>query len=158
MLDSSILLNGIKITSLKQINDSRGAVLHMIRNDSEEFTTFGECYFSEIFPNSIKAWKKHTKQTQNIVVPVGRIKLVLFDDRQGSPSQGKVMQFELFRPDSYSRITIPPQIWYGFKCTSETSALITNCVDIPHEPNESEIRDYLDTTIPYNWVSENVRK
>jgi hypothetical protein len=40
----------------------------------------------------------------------------------------------------------------------ETPALITNCVDIPHEPNESEIRDYLDTSIPYNWVSENIRK
>uniref|UniRef100_UPI0040481750 hypothetical protein n=1 Tax=Algoriphagus sp. TaxID=1872435 RepID=UPI0040481750 len=157
MLNLSIQLHGVKVTTLKQINDSRGAVLHMIRNDSEEFTTFGECYFSEIFPNSIKAWKKHTIQTQNIVVPIGRVKLVLFDDREGSPTEGKLMQMELCRPDSYLRVTIPPQIWYGFKCTGETPALITNCVDIPHELNESIIIDYLETSLPYNWVSDNVR-
>ncbi len=53
----------------------------MLRNDSPEFEKFGECYFSEIFPGKIKAWKRHNLQTQNLAVPIGLIKIVFFDSR-----------------------------------------------------------------------------
>ena len=54
------LIEGIKVTPLKQIGDDRGKVMHMLRNDSKDFVKFGECYFSEVLSDSIKAWKKHT--------------------------------------------------------------------------------------------------
>ena len=66
------LIDGVILTELLQINDERGAVLHMLRNDAPEFTRFGECYFSEVLPSTIKAWKRHHNQTQNLAVPVGR--------------------------------------------------------------------------------------
>ena len=49
------MIEGIKITPLKQIEDERGKVMHMLRNDSKNFTKFGEIYFSFTNPNSIKA-------------------------------------------------------------------------------------------------------
>ena len=76
------MLEGVIITNLKQFYDDRGSVLHMINKNSESFKAFGEVYFSEIFPRCVKAWKKHKIQTQNFVVPVGNIKLVIFDDRE----------------------------------------------------------------------------
>ena len=39
-------IEGLEIHDLKQINDDRGSVLHMIRSDSVGFVKFGECYFS----------------------------------------------------------------------------------------------------------------
>ena len=141
------------ITPLKEISDERGAVLHMLRCDELDFTQFGECYFSEIMPSSIKAWKKHTIQTQNIAVPVGRIRLVVFDDRKNSTTQGKLHIMELGRPDAYQRIQIPPKIWYGFACISETPALIVNCSNHPHNKSESSILNYNDTLIPYSWAN-----
>ena len=82
-----LMIEGVVVTQLSQIVDERGAVLHHMRNDAPEFTTFGECYFSEMVPGAVKAWKRHRKQTQNLAVPVGRVRFVVFDDRAGSITQ-----------------------------------------------------------------------
>ena len=142
---------GVSIYDLREISDDRGAVLHMMRNDSTEFSQFGECYFSEVHPGAVKAWKRHSKQTQNIAVPVGRIRIVIFDDRDGSSSKNTLQELELGRPDCYNRIRIPPGLWYGFTCISESSALIANCTDSPHDPNESELTPLNNPEIPYTW-------
>jgi dTDP-4-dehydrorhamnose 3,5-epimerase len=147
----TINLEGVKLVSLIEIGDSRGSVLHMLRNDSPEFISFGECYFSEVFPGIVKGWKKHKIQTQNIAVPVGRIKIVLFDDRINSSTKGLIQVVELGRPDSYLRITIPPNIWYAFSCISADKALLVNCADIPHKLTESESVPIEQSKIPYKW-------
>jgi dTDP-4-dehydrorhamnose 3,5-epimerase len=144
-------IEGVTITALRQISDERGAVLHMLRCDEPEFTRFGECYFSEILPGVIKAWKRHREQTQTLAVPIGRIRMVVFDDRQRSTTQGQVQALELGRADAYLRLRIPPGLWYGFGCISATPALLANCADLPHDPTDSEVRPVDDPAIPYTW-------
>jgi dTDP-4-dehydrorhamnose 3,5-epimerase len=67
-MQSSIqpLIDGLGIHALVQKSDARGTVLHMIRNDSQDFHGFGECYFSEILPSAVKAWKFHFLRTENV--------------------------------------------------------------------------------------------
>lgn len=142
---------GVETYDLREISDERGAVLHMIRNDSHGFTQFGECYFSEVRPGAIKAWKRHSEQTQNLTVPVGCIRIVLFDSRDDSSSRNSLMVLELGRPDSYKRLCIPPGIWYGFTCTSDSAALIANFTDFPHDPDECEVSLPENPDIPYTW-------
>ncbi len=144
-------IEGVTVAVLRQISDERGTVLHMLRNDSPEFTRFGECYFSEILPNAVKAWKCHRAQTQNLAVPVGRIRVVIYDGREGSATRGQMQMKELGRPDAYLRLQIPPGLWYGFACLGDTPALLANCVDLPHDANESELRQINDPDIPYQW-------
>lgn len=151
-------IDGITITELHQISDERGAVLHMLRCDASEFTSFGECYFSEILPGAIKAWKRHRVQTQNLAVPTGRVRLVIFDDRQDSPTKGKLQILELGRPDAYRRVKIPPGLWYGFACISTMPALLVNCADLPHAPDESELSPVNDPIFPYVWDLGNGRE
>ena len=62
------MIEGIKITPLKQIEDDRGKVMHMLRNDSKDFTKFGEIYFSTVHPNKVKGWLLHSKMTLNYAV------------------------------------------------------------------------------------------
>ena len=147
----SELIDDVVLTELKQFSDERGTLLHMLRNDDPLFTTFGECYFSEVLPGAVKAWKLHRNQTQNFSVPVGRIKLVIYDNRKNSISNGNLQYVNLGRPDSYFRIMIPPGLWYGFTCISEMPALLVNWADIPHDPQESEIRMLDDISIPHRW-------
>ena len=147
-------IEGVTLTELRQIGSDRGAVLHMLRCDAPEFTHFGECYFSEVLPGAIKAWKRHRAQTQNLAVPAGRMQMVIYDERQGSPTQGRLQSLELGRPDAYLRLRIPPGIWYGFRCISTTPALLVNCADLPHDPNEGEARPLDDPGIPYRWGAE----
>lgn len=143
---------GVAITELRQINDERGSVLHMLRSDASDFVRFGECYFSEVAPGAVKAWKRHRKQAQNLAVPVGRVLLVIYDDRESSPTRGALAKLELGRPDAYRRVSIPPGLWYGFAAISSTPALLANCADLPHDPNESEIKPLDDPSIPYSWA------
>jgi dTDP-4-dehydrorhamnose 3,5-epimerase len=142
---------GLIMTPLKQIADERGAVLHLLRSDDANFKGFGECYCSETLPGAVKAWKRHKVQTQNLAVPSGQLRLVVFDDREGSPSKGKLEVVDLGRPDNYVRVSIPPGLWYGFSTRGEVPALIVNCADQPHDPDESERLPENDPHIPYRW-------
>ena len=142
---------GLLLSKLKQIEDARGAVLHMIRIDSESFINFGECYMSEINPHKIKAWKRHNKQTQNISVPIGRVRFVAYDDRPESPTYKNIVECELGRPDSYIRVTIPPGVCYGFQSITNMISLIVNCTDIPYSKEESIQIDILENNIPFLW-------
>jgi dTDP-4-dehydrorhamnose 3,5-epimerase len=135
---TAISIAGVMITPLREISDGRGAVLHMLRADAADFRSFGECYFSELAPAAIKAWKRHRRQTQNLAVPVGRVRFVIYDARESSSTRGCLEVVELGRPDAYARLCIPPMLFYGFTCTSELPALVVNCTDIPHDPAESD--------------------
>ncbi len=144
-------IEGLILTELRQIPDERGSVLHMLRCDSPEFVRFGECYFSEVLPGCVKAWKRHKRHTQNLSAPVGMVRFVIYDDRESSKTKGMIEEIELGRPDAYYRLQIPPLLWYGFSCLSDSPALIANCTDMPHDPKESEIRDINDSSIGYSW-------
>lgn len=148
------VIDGVTVSPLKEIRDQRGAVLHMLRADSPDFGGFGECYFSELLPGVTKAWKLHRLQTQLIAVPVGRIRLVIYDGRADASTRGSLLVFELGRPDSYLRVRIPHGVWYGFKCIGDAPALLANCADLPHDPSESERRPVDSPEIPYQWIEQ----
>lgn len=141
---------GVFVEELRQIADERGRVMHMIRNDHPLFDKFGEIYFSEISPGVIKAWKRHTRMTQLFAVPVGEIRLVIYDDRKNSKSKGRLEILEIGR-ENYQLVKIPPKLWYGFKSISEQPALLANCADLPHDVNEAENLDPYNATVPYRW-------
>ncbi len=144
------MIDGVIITKRKQIIDERGKIMHMLRNDEKIFKSFGEIYFSCIFPGKIKAWHLHKKMTLNYVVVKGKIKLVLFDDRKKSNSYGKIQEIVLSN-DNYSLITVPPLIWNGFISLDDKTSIIANCSDIPHEHDEILRKSYNDKYIPYSW-------
>ena len=145
------LPEGVELSELRQITDDRGAVLHLWRSGTPGAMACGECYFSEIVPKAIKGWKRHHLQTQNLAVPVGRLRIVMYDDRAASRTVGRVTTIELGRPDAYQRLKIPPGIWYGFACLSTGPALLANCPNLPHDPKEGEQRSLNDPSIPYQW-------
>ena len=151
---SRATIAGLGITELKQITDARGAVLHFLRNDAPGFLGFGECYCSEVVPGAVKAWTRHTRQTQNLAVPVGRVRLLVFDDREGSPTRGRTDVLELGRPDAYVRLQLPPGLWYGFASIASSPALLVNCTDVPHSPSEAEQRAWDDPAMPAFWSVE----
>lgn len=145
------MIDGVRVTPLRQIPDERGKVMHMLRSDSETFITFGEIYFSCVYPGAVKAWHIHRRMTLNYAVPHGNIKLVLYDDREGSPTKGEVQELFL-GPDNYCLVTIPPMVWNGFKGIGTQTAIVANCATIPHDPAEIDRLDPADPSIPYHWA------
>ncbi len=150
-VNESVEIEGVIIQPLKQIADKRGSVLHMLKNDSSLCKQFGEVYFSEIYSGLVKAWKRHKKQSQNLVVPLGKIRLVIYDDRPNSNTHGKIAQYKLGRPDDYRLIHIPPMLWYGFQGIGDQTSMIANCTDLSHDPEEMESLSADTNQIQYQW-------
>lgn len=130
--------------------DERGMVLHMLRTDNPLFETFGEVYFSYVNPGFIKGWKQHREMTQHFCVPVGNLKLVLYDSRSASSTHGNVQEIHMGL-DNYCLVRIPPQVMYSFSATGDAPAMIANCTNIPHRPDESVAFSLDDENIPYTW-------
>ena len=143
-------IEGVRIFPLKQIGDERGMVMHMLRADAPHFEGFGEVYFSVVRSGVVKAWKRHRLMTQNFAVPVGEIRLVIFDDREGSVTRGAIQEI-VTGTGYYALIRLPPMLWYGFKGTGQGDSLIANCASIPHDPSESESIALDSGLVPYRW-------
>jgi dTDP-4-dehydrorhamnose 3,5-epimerase len=144
-------IHDVHVTPLRRIPDERGAVFHMLREDSAVFERFGEIYFSVAYPGVVKGWHIHKRMTLNYAVPVGMVKLVCYDDRRESPTRGTVQELHVGELD-YVLVTIPPMVWNGFKAEGVQPALVANCATIPHDPEEIDRLDPFDNDIPYDWT------
>ena len=143
-------IDGVRVTPLRRIPDERGAVFHMLREDSPVYERFGEIYFSTVYPGVVKGWHIHRRMTLNYAVPMGMIKLVCYDDRPDSPTRGAVQELHVGELN-YALVTIPPHVWNGFKGEGSQPALVANCATIPHDPTEIERMDPFENDIPYDW-------
>lgn len=143
-------VEGVRVAPLRRIPDERGAIFHMLREDSAGFERFGEIYFSMIYPGAIKGWHIHRRMTLNYAVPVGMIKLVLYDDREASPTRTAVQELHIGELN-YVLVTIPAGVWNGFKGEGAEPAIVANCATIPHDPDEIDRLDPFSAEIPYDW-------
>lgn len=143
-------VHGVMIHPLRRITDRRGEILHMLRRDDPHFERFGEIYFSVVNPTVVKGWHLHRSMTLNYAVPIGRIRLVLFDAREGSPSHGSVQEIEM-GPHDYQLVTIPPGVWNGFLGLGDAPSLVANCSTEPHDATEIVRIPPRSPEIPYDW-------
>ena len=63
------------------------------------------------------------------------MKLVLFDNRSNSQTKDQYQEI-ILSPKDYVLVTIPPNIWNGFKGLNFKESIIANCLTIPHNENE----------------------
>lgn len=145
------IIDGVKVVLLRRIPDERGTIYHMLKCTDPHFIQFGEIYFSTIYPGVIKGWHQHREMTLNYACIFGRIKLVLYDEREGSSTKGSLMEIFL-GPDNYSLVVIPPGVWNGFEGMSEPYAIVANCCTHPHDPSRSIRMDPFHNHIPYDWA------
>lgn len=145
------MIHGIKITPLKIISDERGKVMHMLRSDSEIFHKFGEIYFSTIYDSAIKGWHLHKESFLNYACIKGEVKLVLFDNREKSKTRNEYQEIILSPNNNYALVTIPPNIWNGFKGLNNEESIIANCLTLPHNENEMVRKEPFDKSFNYKW-------
>ena len=120
----------IIIKPLKRFYLEEGDVLHALKESDNEFNGFKEAYFSTIKSNKIKAWKRHFKMTMNLIVPVGKVQFNFYDRRK------IILSNIIVGEENYSRITVPPMIWFGFKGVSLNTSYILNISNEIHDPLE----------------------
>jgi dTDP-4-dehydrorhamnose 3,5-epimerase len=145
------MIEGVEIFPLRQIIDERGSVMHMLRADAPHFQGFGEIYFSTVNPGAIKGWHIHREMTLNYAVPHGQVKIVLYDEREGSATHGELMELYV-GAGNYVLVRIPPGVWNGVKGLGQTPSIVANCASHPHDPAEIDRLDPFSDRIPYDWA------
>ena len=146
------MIDGVQKKSLNVIPDERGHLMEIMRCDDPLFEKFGQVYLTTTYPGVIKAWHYHKKQDDNIAVIRGMMKLVLYDNRDHSPTKGECNEFFLgvHKPVI---IHVPKGVYHGWKCISQEEAFVINCVTEPYnytDPDENRLP--FDTEeVPYDW-------
>ncbi len=149
------MIDGVRVKQLRTIADERGRLMEILRSDDELFKEFGQVYMTTAYPSVVKGWHYHKKQTDNMTVVHGMMKIVLYDSRDTSPTKGEVNEFFVGTHNPVL-IQIPPFVFHGFKCVSEYEAIVINVpTDVYHydDPDEFRVHPH-DNDIPYSWDRE----
>lgn len=146
------MIEGVKIKKLKVIPDERGRLMEMLRSDDDLFINFGQVYLTTAYPGVVKGWHYHKKQTDNMTVVKGMMKIVLYDNRDGSSTRGEINEFFMGIHNPLL-LQIPPLLLHGFKCISDEEAMVVNCPTDTYDyetPDEFRL-DPHQNEIPYEW-------
>jgi dTDP-4-dehydrorhamnose 3,5-epimerase len=149
---TKVRISGVRIKPLRVIPDERGRLMEILRRDDEVFTEFGQTYMTTMYPGVTKAWHYHKLQTDNFACVKGMIKLVLYDERENSPTKNVVNEFFLGEHNQ-QLVQIPPNIWHGFKNIGDSESIIVNITTHPYnyqEPDEYRVAPH-ENHIPYQW-------
>jgi len=142
------LIEGVILTPLKQIIHPKGDIYHDMKRSDSGFFGFGEAYFSTVVNGEVKGWKKHTKMVLNLIVPVGEIEFVVFDDRAASSTFKQFFSCKLGQ-SNYQRLTVPVGVWLSFRGLGEGVSILLNIASIEHDPTESLSTEL--KNIKYEW-------
>ena len=146
------LIEGVNVKPLKIIADERGYLMEMMRSDDPFFQRFGQSYVSVAYPGVVKGWHFHKVQTDHFVIVKGMMKVVLYDQRDGSPTKGLINEFFMGEKNPIL-VTIPPGVVHGMKGIGTEPAMLVN---VPTEvykydqPDEYRIDPHT-KDIPYDW-------
>ena len=115
-------------------------------------SAIAQVYQLVLGPSEVSAWHAHESVTDRLFATQGKVRVVLCDLRDGSPSRGLLNEL-ILGPLRPTLVVLPPRIWHGVQNLSpEPSALI----NMPDRAYRYEDPDHwslpLDTeVIPYRF-------
>lgn len=156
-------LEGVRVYDLKKHPDERGFFAEVLRQDWTEFLgddKVVQAGLSMSQPGVVRAWHRHVRgQVDYFLAIQGTVKIVAYDDQDGSPTRGKLFEL-IVSEDQLKLVRIPGYYWHGTKSVGDKASLtlyfFTRLYDYAN-PDE-ERRPWNDTSIiaprtnqPYDW-------
>jgi len=145
------MIDGLIVKKLNPIHDERGWLIEILRSDWDVFEKFGQIYLTTAYPNVVKGWHLHKKQTDHMFCIKGMIKLAVYDGRVNSKTKGELNDFYLGERNPLL-VKIPPGLWHGFKAIHEIAYIINIPTELYNYKTPDEYRLSPTTNkIKYNW-------
>ena len=145
--------DGVEFKRVNTLVDERGTLCEMFdeRWDWSPHPLVYS-YFCTIRPGVVKGWALHREHEDRYFVVQGEMEVTLYDDRDGSPTQGLVAQVYL---TEFERrlMNIPAGVWHADRNVGAKDVLLVNFPTQPfdHE-NPDKYRLPLDTElIPHSF-------
>jgi dTDP-4-dehydrorhamnose 3,5-epimerase len=146
------MIEGVKIKNLKVIPDERGFLMEILRSDDVFFKKFGQVYLTVVYPEVVKGWHYHKRQTDHFCVVKGMVKVVLYDQRSESKTNKEVNEFFIGQNNPVL-LVIPPYVLHGMKGIGNEPGYLINCPSEPYDyndPDEFRVHPH-NNDIPYDW-------
>jgi dTDP-4-dehydrorhamnose 3,5-epimerase len=127
-------IDGVVLNQTAVIGDDRGVILELIDIRQDYWSKDGVpyVYMGTCRPGRAKGWGMHKLHTDRYMVLAGEMLLVLFDDRDDSPTKGVVQEFYLTR-DGLNQLTIPAGIWHAHLNVGQTDLIFANAPTHPFQ-------------------------
>ncbi len=147
------MIEGVEVKQLVTHRDERGFFREIARDtDSIIEEGWAQVSHSLMHHGVVKAWHVHTTQIDWWYVPVGDLKVGLYDTREGSPTKGQID--ELFLGEHYDAqlLKIPAGVAHGCRVIGGTAHLIY-LTSKTYDPEEEERIPHDDAGIGYDWTA-----
>lgn len=147
------MIEGVELKPLVTHRDERGFFREIARN-TEGIVREGWAQVSHslMHPGVAKAWHLHPTQIDWWYVPVGDLKVALYDARDGSSTRGEL--FELFLGEHYPEqlLKIPAGVAHGCRAIGGPAHLIYLTSGV-YNPDEEQRLPHNDPAIGYDWTA-----
>lgn len=148
------LIDGVQLHEMQNIITRNGITTEVARPDWDiGRLAINHMIHVSLRAHAISAWHCHHLQNDRIFVTEGTLRIVLFDDRDGSPTKGKLDVFHLSRMRP-TTLLIPPFVWHGIQNLENQASSFVNFFDRAYcHENPDEWRLPADTdAIPYRFA------
>ena len=149
----AVAIDGVVAKSVTNVLTDNGFLTELWRADwNLDSLAVGQVFQRTLNPGTISAWHVHQHTVDRLSCASGRLLVVLFDARIGSPTHGSVAEYRLgeHRP---ATICVPPGVFHGVRNIGGDKAVIINAVDIAYDyARPDHLRVPADSPdIPYRW-------
>lgn len=146
-------IEGVVIKDLVTHPDERGFFRELIRETDPFFGEgFAQLSHSLMHPGVAKAWHIHKTQIDWWYVPVGVLKVALYDTREDSSTKGQLQELFMGGDHGHKILKIPPGVAHGCKAITGEAHLIYVTSNV-YDPAEEGRIPHDDPGIGYDWVS-----
>lgn len=153
-------IKGVKIKKLKVWKDKPdleqkvepGIFMEVLRDDDQMLENFGQTNFTIAYKDTIKAFHWHKKQDDLWFLSTGRAAIVLYDQREDSPTKGTT-EIIYGGKNDYKLVLIPVGVVHGYKVLSDEPCMLFYHVTqhyVANSPDELRI-DPFDKKINFDW-------
>lgn len=123
------IIDGVSVREIANVLKLDGHLVEVFRRSwFPDAAPIDQVFQVTLNPGAISAWHAHESTTDHLFISAGTVRVVLFDNREDSPTRGEINEFRFgaIRP---AVIVVPPRIWHGLQCVSTSAATILNLVD-----------------------------
>jgi dTDP-4-dehydrorhamnose 3,5-epimerase len=147
------MIEGVEVRSLVTHSDERGFFREVVRN-TEGIVREGWAQMSHSLMHSgvAKAWHVHPTQIDWWYVPVGDLKVALYDLREGSRTRGELQEFLLGDHYEAQLLKIPAGVAHGCKAIGDCAHLVYLTSSVYDSEEEGRI-PHDDPGIGYDWTA-----
>lgn len=145
--------DGVIFRDLTTHADLRGSVIELFNPNWEWHPEpLRHSYVFTIRPGMAKGWGMHKRASDRYAMLLGEMLTVLYDGREGSPTQGMVAEVTL---SEHRRrlMAIPPGVWHANVNLGSKDAVIINFKTEPydHDDPDKYLRPLDSDDIPYEF-------